>query len=103
MRGTDAKARFTLVQIFGRELRRDTLVGSVLASIANFGFWGVSAWVPALIQNRIAADPSLAGGVTVSSYVSYAIMILTLGTLPAYPEEAALAQRWGPKPAIAVF
>ena len=65
--------RFTLVQIFERTLRRDTLVGSALASIANFGFWGVSAWVPALIQNRIAADPSLRGaGMSASSYVSFA-------------------------------
>jgi len=103
VRGPDGKARFTLVQIFGRELRRDTLVGSVLASIANFGFWGVSAWVPALIQNRIAADPSLAGGLTVSSYVSYAIMILTLGSLPGYALVAVLADWWGRKPMFAVF
>jgi MFS family permease len=96
-------ARVTLVEIFGRELRRDTIVGSVLASIANFGFWGVSAWVPALIQNRIAADPSLASGMTVSSYVSYAIMILTLGSLPGYALVAVLADRWGRKAMFAAF
>ena len=104
--GDGARVRgsgLTLAQIFGRELRRDTLVGSVLASIANFGFWGVSAWVPALIQNRIAADPSLAGGLTVSSYVSYAIMILTLGSLPGYALVAVLADWWGRKAMFAVF
>jgi MFS family permease len=95
--------RLTLLQIFGRELRRDTLVGSVLASTANFGFWGVSAWVPALIQNRIAADPSVAAGMTVSSYVSYAIMILTLGSLPGYALVAVLADWWGRKPMFALF
>lgn len=96
-------SRFTLIQIFGRELRRDTIVGSVMASIANFGFWAVSAWVPALIQNKIAGDPSLAGGVSVSSYVSYAIMILTLGSLPGYAVVGALADRWGRKPVFAMF
>jgi len=94
---------FTLTEIFGRELRRDTIVGSVLASIANFGFWGVSAWVPALIQNRIAGDPSLAAGMSTGSYVSTAIMILTLGSLPGYAVVGALADRVGRKPAFAVF
>ena len=97
------RSDLTLFQIFGRGLRRDTLVGSVLASIANFGFWGVSAWVPALIQNRIAADPSLAAGMTVSAYVSYAIMVLTLGSLPGYAMVAVLADWWGRKAMFAVF
>jgi MFS family permease len=101
-RGTES-SRLTLLQIFGGELRRDTLVGSTLASIANFGFWGVSAWVPALIQNRIATDPSVAAGMTVSSYVSYAIMILTLGSLPGYALVAVLADWWGRKPMFALF
>ncbi|MBI4888314.1 MAG: MFS transporter [Acidobacteria bacterium] len=99
----DGSSRFTLAQIFGSDLRRDTVVGSMMASVANFGFWGVSAWVPALIQNRIAADPSLAAGVSASAYVSYAIMILTLGSLPGYAVIAALSDRWGRKPAFAVF
>jgi MFS family permease len=99
----DGASRFTLVQIFERRLRRDTLVGSALASIANFGFWGVSAWVPALIQNRIAADPSLAAGMSVSSYVSFAVMILTLGSLPGYALVAVLADWWGRKAMFAVF
>jgi len=96
-------SRFTLVEIFERRLRRDTLVGSALASIANFGFWGVSAWVPVLIQNRIAADPSLAAGASVSSYVSYAIMVLTLGSLPGYALVAVLADWWGRKAMFVVF
>ena len=96
-------SRFTLAQIFGREFRRDTIVGSLMASIANCGFWAVSAWVPALIQNRIALDPSLTAGASVSSYVSYAIMILTIGSLPGYAVIGALADRWGRKPAFGVF
>ncbi|MBI3050169.1 MAG: MFS transporter [Acidobacteria bacterium] len=95
--------RFTLSQIFGRELRRDTIVGSMLAGVANFGFWGVSAWVPALIQNRIAADPSLTQGASASSYVSYAIMILTLGSLPGYFVVGVVADWWGRKAAFALF
>jgi MFS family permease len=93
----------TLAQIFGPRLRRDTIVGSALASIANFGFWGVSAWVPALIQTRIAADASLTQSAAVSSYVSYAIMILTLGSLPGYGAVAVLADRVGRKAAFLVF
>jgi MFS family permease len=98
-----AAQRVTPREIFGRDLRRDTIVGSLLASVANFGFWGVSAWVPALIQNRMAEDPSLSAGVSVSAYVSYAIMILTLGSLPGYAGVAALADRVGRRPAFLVF
>lgn len=97
------RSRVTLVEIFDGELRRDTIVGSLLASIVNFGFWAVSAWVPALIQNKIATDPSLAAGVSVSSYVSYAIMILTLGSLPGYAVVGALADRWGRRPVFLLF
>jgi len=94
---------FTLAAIFHRDLRRDTIVGSMLASVANFGFWGVSAWVPALIQNRLAEASSLAPGQSVSAYVSTAIMILTLGSLPGYFVVGALADRWGRRPAFLVF
>jgi MFS family permease len=97
------QSRFTFVEIFAPALRRDTIVGSTLASVANFGFWAVSAWVPALIQTKIAASPELAGGVSVSSYVSYAIMILTLGSLPGYFVVGWLADRWGRKPVFLLF
>lgn len=99
----EASSRSTFVRIFDQRLRRDTIVGSMLASIANFGFWAVSAWVPALIQNKIAAAPSLTAGASVSSYVSSAIMILTLGSLPGYAVVGALADRWGRKPAFLLF
>jgi MFS family permease len=67
-------SRFTLVQIFER-----------------------------MIQNRIAADPSLAAGMSVSSYVSFAIMILTLGSLPGYALVAVLADWWGRKAMFVLF
>jgi MFS family permease len=98
-----APSRFTLVQVFGPGLVRDTIVGSVLASIANFGFWAVTSWVPALIQTRISADPSLLAGTTVASYVSTSIMILTLGSLPGYALVAVLADRWGRRAAFLTF
>jgi MFS family permease len=41
--------------------------------------------------------------VSASSYVSYAIMILTLGSLPGYAGVAALADRVGRKAAFLVF
>jgi MFS family permease len=94
---------FTLRQVFGPQLLRDTIVGSMLATIVNFGFWAVTSWVPALIQTRFATDPSLGGGVSAGSYVSYAIMILTLGALPGYFVVGWLADRAGRRPAFLVF
>jgi MFS family permease len=93
---------FTLWQVFGPGLLRDTIVGSTLAIVVNFGFWAVTSWVPALIQNRIASDPALAGA-SVAQYVSYSIMILTLGSLPGYALVGALADWWGRKGAFLVF
>jgi MFS family permease len=59
--------------------------------------------VPALIQTRISADPSLLAGTTVASYVSTSIMILTLGSLPGYALVAVLADRWGRRAAFLTF
>jgi MFS family permease len=97
------KRSFTLAQVFGPGLLRDTIVGSMLATIVNFGFWAVTSWVPALIQNRLVSNPSLGGGMSTSSYVSYAIMILTLGALPGYFVVGWLADRVGRKGAFLVF
>jgi MFS family permease len=94
---------FTLFQVFGPELRRDTIVGSVLASIANFGFWAITSWVPPLIHNRFTRDPSFGAGESVSAYVSYAIMILTAGSLPGYIVAGYLADRMGRRGAFLVF
>lgn len=94
---------FTLLEVFRGGLLRDTIVGSTLASVANFGFWAVTSWVPALIQNRITADPSLAGGASLSTYVSRTIMVLTIGSLPGYFLVGALADRWGRKPVFLLF
>ena len=100
---TDGKKRrpLTLVLLFSRQLRRDTIVGAALAIIVTLGFWGVTSWVPALIRDllsRDGMDPARA-----NSLVSYASMALNVGSIFGYLVFGVVADRWGRKPAFAIY
>jgi len=45
---------FTLKQLFGPALRRDTIVASALAFVALLGVWGGTMWIPAAIRELSA-------------------------------------------------
>jgi MFS family permease len=93
----------TLAQIFSPELRRDTIVGSVLAIVATLGFWAVTSWVPALVGDMLAHRPEKLSLPEISRLVSYASMILIAGSLPGYFIIGWLMEHWGRRPAFLVF
>ena len=92
-KSTGRSAAGSLAELFAPELVRSTLVGSGLAFVAVFGLWGATNWTPTLIRTL----PDLQGmnGSTITSYVSYATMLLNAGSLAGYLSFGPLADRFG--------
>ena len=98
---TGAAQPVKLLELFRGELRRPTLVGSVLAFVAVFGLWGATNWTPTLI----GALPDMRGldARALEPYKSYAIMALNGGALIGYLSFGALADRFGRRPVFALM
>ncbi len=88
-----------LSAIFKGDLRRATLVGSLLAFVAVFGLWGSTNWAPTLV--RELPDIKGANAAMLAQYVSYAIMALNAGAIFGYLGFGPLADRFGRRPVFA--
>jgi MFS family permease len=77
--------RPALTEIFAPALRRHTLVGTLLASIALIGTWGSVQWVPLWVK-QLTGDQAM---------VNYAQMSLGLGAVIGTLCGALLGQRMG--------
>jgi MFS family permease len=97
----DPRRHLKLQALFQGPLLRPTVVGSVLAFVAVFGIWGATNWTPTLI----GALPDMAGlgKARVSEYVSYAVMVLNVGSLAGYLSFGPLADRFGRRPVFALM
>ncbi len=82
-----------LQALFQPSLRRSTLVGSGLAFVAVFGLWGATNWTPTLV--RSLPDLKQQDAATLTSYVSYATMLLNVGAVVGYLSFGPLAERFG--------
>lgn len=90
-----------LGELFRRDLRRHTLVGSTLAFVAVFGLWGSTNWTPTLIDTM--PDLQGLGREELSARVSYAIMALNAGAVLGYLGFGPLADRFGRRPVFALM
>lgn len=90
-----------LGELFHRDFRRATLIGSALAFVAVFGLWGAANWTPTLI----GALPDLQGASRseLASRVSYAIMLFNVGAFFGYLSFGPLADRFGRRAAFGVM
>ncbi|MDQ7096512.1 MFS transporter [Desulfosporosinus sp. PR] len=91
----------TLKQIFWPELRRDTIVGTLLAFSATFGLWAVTNWTPTFVEELLHVH-HLSEAV-ISDYKSYAIMALNTGAILGYVFFGPIADRVGRKNAFLIF
>ncbi|HWO02243.1 MAG TPA: MFS transporter [Blastocatellia bacterium] len=92
---------FTLKQLFGPKLRRDTLVASSLAFTVLLALWGATMWIPAVIREAGAREGlSLADQ---NRYATYAVMLLNGGSLLGYLGFGPLADRFGRRAAFLFF
>ncbi len=91
----------TLKQIFWPELRRDTIVGTLLAFSATFGLWAVTNWTPTFVEELLRVHQTSED--IISNYKSYAIMALNIGAILGYVLFGPLADRIGRKPTFLFF
>lgn len=92
---------FTLRQLFGPKLRRDTLVASALAFTVLLALWGATMWIPSVIREVGARDGM--SPVDQNRYASYAVMLLNGGSLFGYLGFGPLADRFGRRAAFLCF
>jgi MFS family permease len=90
-----------LAELFQPGLLRSTLAGSGLAFVAVFGLWGATNWTPTLVRSLPELQGSDAAALT--TYVSYATMLLNAGALAGYLSFGPLADRWGRRAAFALM
>ncbi len=92
---------FTLKQLFGPKLRRDTIVASALAFTVLLGLWGATMWIPSVIR-EVGKRQGLSGN-DQTRYATYAVMLLNGGSLFGYLGFGPLADRFGRRVAFLCY
>lgn len=93
--------RFTFLQLFDSWTWRDTLAGTLLATVAAFGLWGATNWTPSIIREVV--DSEMLSDVVINDLVSFAVMSLNAGAFLGYLAFAPIADMFGRKPAFFFF
>lgn len=98
--------RFTLKQLFGPRLRRDTIIASALAFVVLLALWGATMWIPAAVR-EMAAQTTELDSASLQKYLttqaSYAVMLLNGGSLFGYLSFGPLADRLGRRVTFLLF
>ncbi|HWP43705.1 MAG TPA: MFS transporter, partial [Blastocatellia bacterium] len=98
---------FTLRQLFGPSMIRDTLVASSLAFVVLLALWGATMWIPAATREIAAASAPVMSDADMQRYLteqaSYAIMLLNAGSLFGYVLFGPLADRFGRRKAFLFY
>jgi MFS family permease len=95
------KSHPKLKELFQPQLRRSTLAGAGLAFVAVFGLWGATNWTPTLVASLPDLRDLSAEAVT--ARVSFAAMILNVGSLAGYFSFGPVAERYGRRAAFALM
>ncbi|HSE98911.1 MAG TPA: MFS transporter, partial [Blastocatellia bacterium] len=98
---------FTLKQLFGPRLRRDTIIASSLAFVVLLVLWGATMWIPAATREIAAASAHGLSGADLQRHLteqaSYAIMLLNGGSLFGYLLFGPLADWLGRRAAFFIY
>jgi MFS family permease len=100
-RQSGAPRSHKLAELLQPGLLRSTLAGSGLAFVAVFGLWGATNWTPTLVRS-LPDLQGLSSGV-LTSYVSYATMMLNAGALIGYLSFGPLADCCGRRAVFALM
>jgi MFS family permease len=98
---------FTLKQLFGPRLIRDTLIASSLAFVVLLVLWGATMWIPAATREIAAAGAASLSGADLQRYLteqaSYGVMLLNGGSLFGYILFGPLADWLGRRAAFLIY
>jgi MFS family permease len=94
---------FTLKQIFSKQMRRDTLVGTSLATIVTFGYWAVGWFVPTMVSEMLTQGTHKIAPAAVIHYVSNSRILIAVGSLLAYVVFLFLDTQWRRKRVLLFF
>ncbi len=97
------RGKFTLTQIFSKELRRDTIVGTSLATIIAFGFWAVGWFVPTMISELLKQGSQHVSPLTIVRYASDSRILVAIGSLLCYPIFLFMGTGWRRKRVLLIF
>jgi MFS family permease len=91
--------RFTLSDLFvDRELRRRTILASLMALASTFSYWGISTWVP-LYAGSLAQK----AGLSAPLWISYIGMAYNFGAIIGYVALGYIADWIGRKPTTMIY
>ena len=90
-----------IADLFAPGCLRATLVGSSLAFVAVFGLWGATNWTPTLI--RALPDVKVLDEADITARISYAAMILNVGSLAGYLTFGPMADQFGRRAAFGIM
>jgi MFS family permease len=93
--------RKSFAAIFSSEYRRRTAVMSALFLVSIIGFWGGSVYVPTSVTQM--AMRSGASAAEAARLASYGSIVLACGTIVGCVLAPVLAERWGRRPAMAMY
>jgi MFS family permease len=80
-----------VTEIFAPELRKRAVLGAVVASLAMFGAWGASTWLPTYLQTEKGVP---------AATVALFLTVLNLGMFVGYNVFGLIADRIGSKNAL---
>jgi MFS family permease len=88
-----------LLQLFGPDLRRTTVVCTLTASLAMLGYWGLFSWLPTFLVTPVA----LGGAGLASARGPLWMVPMLAGAYAGYLSFGWFADRFGRRPAFAAF
>lgn len=105
LKGTHAPARrgFTLKEIFSKDLRRDTIVGSLLATLIAFGYWAGTWFIPTMVSELLTQGNNKVSPITVVRYVSDSRILIAVGSLICYGIFLSMSTGWRRKRVLHIF
>lgn len=93
-KGMARSSTASLKKIFGKDLRRVTIVGAVVSLAMMIGCWGGLTWIPSWIGQLLGPGQKIHA----SSYISYAMMLMNAGAVLGYLTliwlTSAVGRRW---------